>query len=288
MSASEQPAMLKFILAARRKRTDTQARYFYEWGNIHVALMLTTPIVFTLFQRYTQHFAVPDITNTDVPLPLSPMAWDNMADHWLATEHDLLLALKHEQYVTRMQPHKFGDDAFQVVLMTGNLLHQAPDFASGGGVKLLLWAAPPTGQDPAAAIAAWRAEVQAPLLAANRALIRKYVHNTPHPVDPTLFQGTLFARGDVNAFAALDELWFDTLDDLRQLRAPAAITTTTDPARSFSMVTTERVVYDAATPAERTPPPAVHNPASLEARIAAQGFADWNIPLPARRTAAAI
>ena len=45
--------MIKFLLAARKKPQDTQERYFYEWGIIHVALMLTTPAVMKTFRRYS-------------------------------------------------------------------------------------------------------------------------------------------------------------------------------------------------------------------------------------------
>ena len=41
--------MLKFILAARRKPEDTQERYFYEWGVIHVALRVSNPSTLQVF-----------------------------------------------------------------------------------------------------------------------------------------------------------------------------------------------------------------------------------------------
>jgi len=285
-------AMLKFVLAARRKRSDTQERYFYEWGNIHVALMVTTPEVMSFFQRYTQHFSVAGVTDDMLPLPLSDMQWDNMADHWVASYPDLLRSLKAADYVTRMQPHKFGDDAFNVALMSGEVVHQDEGFkARREGVKLLLWLKPPPGRSDGFE-QAWRATFTDTLLASPaKPLIRKYIRNTPRPVDAAMFAGTLFARGGVNEFAVLDELWFDSLEDLAQLRKDPAIDAVIGPAikqlggdpGSFSMVTTERVVYDYVTPGEISPRPATDDPNSLETRIAAQGFKDWNIPKPARR-----
>ena len=55
--------MLKFMLASRRKREDTQERYFYEWGIIHVSLMLQTPSVMDSFRRYVQHYSISGIDN---------------------------------------------------------------------------------------------------------------------------------------------------------------------------------------------------------------------------------
>ena len=63
--------MLKFMLAARRKREDTQERYFYEWGIIHVSLMLQTPTVMDSFRRYVQHYTVSGIANDMLIFPLS-------------------------------------------------------------------------------------------------------------------------------------------------------------------------------------------------------------------------
>ena len=51
-----------------------------------------------------------------------------------------------------------------------------------------------------------------------------------------------------------------------------------DPAGSFSMVTTERVIYDYTRGAESSPVPAVLEPDSLEAAIDGQGYRGWNVP----------
>ena len=276
-------AMLKFIIAGRRKRADTQERYFYEWGNIHVALMVTTPEVMTFFQRYCQHFTVTDVRSEDLPLPLSAMEWDNMADHWVASYDDMLRSVKHPDYVARMQPHKFGDDAFNLVLMSGKVLHQAPGFVSGkGGVKLLLWAKAPQGAGEDFA-ETWKRDVADALLTSPAAgRIRKYIHNRPREIDPALFAGSLFARGGVNEFALLDELWLDSVSDLKALsKEPVlveAMKRLGSHPDSFSMVTTERVIYDYVTPGEISPRPACDRPDSLEARIASQGFSNWNVP----------
>ena len=73
--------MLKFTLAAQRRADTTRERYFFEWGIIHVSLMLQTPSVMDSFRRYVQHYSIDGIDNDMLIYPLSHMDWDNMADH---------------------------------------------------------------------------------------------------------------------------------------------------------------------------------------------------------------
>src|SRR5277367_6410834 len=124
-------SMMKFILAARRKPEDTQERYFYEWGIIHVALMITNPSTQRAFQRYTQHFSINEISNDWLWHPLSPLAWGNMADHWLKSLDDLVASVHSLDYIQRMQPHKFGDSHFAIELTAGRVMYEDPKFANG-------------------------------------------------------------------------------------------------------------------------------------------------------------
>lgn len=284
-------SFLKFILCARRKREDTQERYFYEWGNIHVSLMLTTPEVMAIFKRYAQHYVVAGVSDDMLVFPRSPMEWDNMADHWLAGYEDLLLSVTAQSYVQRMQPHAFGDKAFHLALTRGKTLFRRPGFQSGGGVKLIHWFKKRQDVSVEDFSRQWR-NVYAPAFldtAGGGRLIRKYVQNRAVGLDPAMFQGTLFAHGDVGEFAGIEEIWFDDLEALAQVARNPTIADTVrngtagfvDPNGSFSMVTTERVVYDFVTPGEISPPPAILNPDSLEARAVAQGYRDWAIPKPA-------
>ena len=100
--------MLKFMLAARRKREDTQERYFFEWGVIHVSLMLQTPSVMNSFRRYVQHYSIGGVADGMLIYPLSPMGMDNMADHVVDDYEAVGIPYKDEDYPNRMQPHKFG------------------------------------------------------------------------------------------------------------------------------------------------------------------------------------
>ena len=280
---------IKFLICARRKRGDTQQRYFYEWGNIHVALMLTTPDVMRVFRRYVQHYAITGVTDDMLPIPLSPMQWDNMADHWVDGYEGFLASLNAEGYVQRMQPHVFGDREFVLALTRGTVLYEIPGFRSGG-VKLIHWLRSKPGLSQTEFNRLWRQRYAPAFLeaVAGRALVRKYVRNELLDLDAQVFRGSLFEAGAVGGYSGVEELWFRDVESLAQLRGDAALCAAVrdgmaefvDLEHSFSMVTTERVVYDFVTPSEMSPPPAVLNPDSLEAKVVGQGYRDWNIPRP--------
>ena len=281
--------MMKFILAARRKPGDTQERYFYEWSIIHVALMITNPSTQRAFQRYAQHYTINGVPPDLLWHPLSPMAWDNMADHWLSGLEDLGKSVHSADYIHRMQPHKFGDSNFAVELTGGKVTYEAPGFENGG-VKLIhfLKKRPELSQE--AFIDRWENEHAATLIDALKplGLLRKYVQNARLPLDPAVLKGTLFEAGGVGQHAGIEEFWFNSLADLERLRADRAAwdrivasdRRLTAETGSFSMVTTERVVFDYVTPGRQTPKPAVMTPGTLEALIDAQGYTGFNIPRP--------
>lgn len=284
--------MIKFIIAARRKPQDTQERYFYEWGVIHVALMVTSPSVMRTFKRYVQHYSISGIGGDMLIHPLSPMAWDNMADHWMESQDDMVESVRANDYVQRMQPHVFGDKEFVLQLTTGEVLHEEEGFAPGG-VKLIHFLKKKPDLSLAEFNRRWREQHAPAVLEATRGqgLIMKYVQNRQFEFDPTFFKGTLFAHGGVNSFAGVEEFWFDNLGDLARLRRDPRIYEAirsseagfVDPADSFSMVTTERVIYDYTRGEQSSPKPAVLNPDSLEAAIYRQGLRDWNLPPASRK-----
>jgi hypothetical protein len=279
--------MIKFIIAARRKREDTQERYFYEWGIIHVALMVTTPSVMQTFRRYVQHYSIPGIEDDRLLHPLSPMAWDNMADHWLDGLEQMVTAVRAGDYVARMQPHVFGDKEFVLQLMEGEVLHEAAGFQSGG-VKLIHFLKRDPRLTRAEFNARWRGSHAPALLAATvgPARLRRYVQNRALEFERSFFRGSIFEHGEVNGYDGVEEFWFDTVDDLSKLRHDPAILGAVrdseaglvDAGCSFSMVTTERVIYDYTRGADSSPQPAILNPESLEAAIFRQGLSGWNLP----------
>ena len=279
---------MKFILAARRRPDTPQERYFYEWSVIHVALMITNPSTQRAFTRYAQHYSINGISNDLLWVPLSPMAWDNMADHWLEKFEDLGASVHSPDYVLRMQPHKFGDDHFAVELTSGREIYEAPGFQSGG-VKLIHYLKTRPGESQESFDRRWRDEHAPLVLEALRPLgvLRKYVQNPRLPLDPAFFKGTLFEAGGVGQHGGIEEFWFPDLKSLSRLRADPAweairrsYASLIADTGSFSMVTTERVVFDYVTPGRQTPRPAVLTPGTLEALIDAQGYTGFNIPKP--------
>lgn len=280
-------SIMKFLLAARRKREDTRERYFYEWGVIHVALMITNPSTQRAFARYAQHFSIDAVDDDVLWFRRSDMGWDGMSDHWLRSMDDLKLAVSGEDYKVRMQPHKFGGDEFCVELTDGREMYEAPGFQNGG-VKLIHFLRKLPQYTEAQFDARMREEHGPRLLEALRPLgiLRKYVQNPRLPLDPALFKGSLFEQGGMGNHAMIEEFWFSGPEDLQRLRAASAwdaIRASYDAlaaAGSFSMVTTERVVFDYVTPGRQTPRPAVLTPGTLEWMIDQQGYMGFNIPKP--------
>jgi hypothetical protein len=282
--------VVKFQLISRRKPADSQEKYFYEWGIIHVALMITTPSVMRTFKRYAQHFTVNDVDGSQLLYPLSDMAWDNLADHWLERPEDNLVPFASDDYMQRMHPHNFGDSNFVIEYTTETLRDDAPDFEPGG-VKLIQVVRSRPGLSRDQFAAAWRDKHAAALLTAGATRPGRLVQNVHAEVDKEVFRGTLFELAGVGGYAGIEELWFGDLDALLAYTQDAGVREAVladdapvDPGGSFSMVVTERVVYDYTLGEESSPLPAVLDPTSLEARVDAQKYRGWNVPGRAQRT----
>ena len=276
--------MIKFQLISRRKPGDSQEKYFYEWGIIHVALMITTPSVMRTFKRYAQHFTVNGVDGSQLLYPLSDMAWDNFADHWLERPEDNLIPFRSDDYLQRMHPHNFGDSTFVIEYLTETFRDEQPDVGPGG-VKLIQVVKSRPGLSPEEFAAAWRERHAAALLTAGASRPGRLVQNAHAEVDKEDFKGTLFALAGVGGYAGIEELWFEDLDALLRFTQDAGVRDVVlaadapvDPDGSFSMVVTERVIYDYATDGVDCPAPAVLDPASLEARVDAQKYRGWNAP----------
>jgi hypothetical protein len=279
--------MMKFILAARRKPQDTQERYFYEWGIIHVALMVTTPSVMRSFKRYAQHYSVSGVLSDSLVYPLSPMAWDNMADHWVEDLESLVLPFKSADYCERMQPHSFGDSNFALELTSTLPIYETHDFKSGG-VKLVHFLKRRAEVSQDEFVNCWRTEY-APVIVKQMqrlGVLRKYQLNPQLTLNPQVFKGTLFERGGVGHYGGIEEIWLNSLHDLAVLRNDAQAYREIRSMASkfvaaegtFSMVTTERVIYDYSVPGRASPVPAVLRSGTLESLIDAQGYKSWNLP----------
>ena len=284
--------MVKWFIVSRRQPGQTRERVFYEWAIIHVALMLTTPTEMRKFRRYVQHFGIPGtdtklpahpLSNAQLVFPLSDEVWETVADHWLDKPEHIFDVLQSRDYVQRMQPHSFTDpNGFITELMEGEQLYAKDGFYSGG-VKLFhfLRKRPDLSLDQFRNLLQDHAKVVLDAASA-KGVVKKYVINWQLPMDNRNLRGSLFERAEVGAYAGIEELWFESLEDLIQLRIDPEIYGAIRPsadrladAGSFSMVAKERVVYDYVTPGHLSPPPAVLDPSSLEAALDRQGYLDW-------------
>jgi EthD domain len=280
--------MMKFILAARRKPEDTQENYFYQWSIIHVALMITNPSTLQAFRRYAQHYAINDVAEDLLLHPRSPMAWDNMADHWLVSFDNLVASVRSNDYIKRLQPHRFGDSNFVVELTGDRVVFEEPGFKNGG-VKLIHFLRKHRDLSFEEFDQRWKGEHAAAVIEALKPLriLRKYVQSPRLELEPTFFKGTLFEAGGVGIHAGIEEFWFHGVENLARLRnEPKAWNRIVASDRklaaesSFSMVTTERVVFDYATAGIMMPKPAVLTPGTLESMIDAQGYVGFDVPKP--------
>lgn len=276
--------MLKFMLAAQRKPDMTRERYFYEWGIIHVSLMLQTPSVMDSFRRYVQHYSIDGIDNGMLIFPLSPMDWDNMADHVVDNYEAIGLPFQDQDYPNRMQPHKFGSDNFVVELLDWETIYEEPGFYAGG-VKLLHWLRKKPELSYEQFNSKWREHARM-MVDLTGGLIRKLVIDKHVPMDPAVFKGTLFEFGNVGHYAGVEEIWFRSVEDVARLRRDSQLY---EPLRrsyadfvsdddTFSMVTTERVIYDYITPGRISPKASVLIPGTLEYEVDKQGYKGWNVP----------
>lgn len=277
--------MLKFMLAAKRRPDTTRERYFFEWGIIHVSLMLQTPSVMDSFRRYVQHFSIDGISDDMLIYPLSPMDWDNMADHVVDNYEAIGLPFMDEDYPNRMQPHKFGSDDFAVELLDWETVYEEEGFYAGG-VKLIHWLRKRPELSHEEFNAKWREHGRRMVEVAPKGLVRKVVIDKHVPMDPAVFKGTLFEFGNVGHYAGVEEIWFRNLEDLAKLRQDPALCAELKagyqgfvaPDDTFSMVTTERVVYDFITPGHISPKASVLMPGTLEYLVDKQGYKGWNVP----------
>jgi EthD domain len=286
--------MIKFWITNRPRPDQTREEFDYEWGVMHLSLMATTKAPMTAFQGYVQHRSVDGITDDLLIHSLPREKWYGIADHWLNGLEDLYGAMD-EEYRRRMQPHNFADSAFILELTSGEVLYDQPETALGkGGVKLVTFLKRRADISQDEFERQWRevhAEKFLHATTVERDLVRRYVQNPQLPLDPATFKGTLFEVGGCQTYAGIEEVWFDNLDALTALRTDESLgrTLTTseqdfvDIEGSFSMVVVERLVFDRTDPA--CPQPAILNPASFEARIAASERepSEWNTIVPVER-----
>lgn len=284
--------MMNFWLATRPRPGADRDLFDFEWGIMHVALMLTTPSVMEGFVKYAQHRVPDGVPEAAADYRAHENNWYGLSNHQLPELASLERIFSGEDYPRRMTPHSFGDDQFTI-----ELTHVLVEADLGGGpvrgrgVKVVnfLAAAPGVDQDTYASVVADEYAPRLLQFADEGGELQRYVHNIQLPLDAAMFQGTLFEKGGVQTYAAIEELWFPSLQaaqrfrerrehdhELQEIRRRII-----DADRSFSMVTVERVVWDFAAP-DAPKPAAVSDHDGVEARTLAseRPWGRWNEIVP--------
>ncbi|PQV43980.1 hypothetical protein [Paraburkholderia sp. BL21I4N1] len=282
--------MIRFWIVSKPREGDSKENFDYQWGCVHVALMLTTRSVMRGFHRYVQHRVPDGIEHHTFPYAFSSRNWYSCSDHVLDNIQALTEGIfGDEEYPRRMQPHKFGADDFVLELTSGgDLIASAPGFARGrGGVKLLNFikrSDAVSQQD----FELWWRHTYAPCVANAVAagLVLAYSQSTQLPLEASSFGGTLFERGGVQTYAGIEELWFSDMPSISTFTEcldgyirSADVEQHIDSAGSFSMPTVERVVFDQSDKRYR---PAILDPATIESSAHDQErkWGEWNKVFP--------
>jgi len=271
--------MIKFIIITRRKPDFSRERFFYEWAFIHVSLMLLTAPSMRRFRRYVQHFGNCDISDEFRLLPHPEMNWEIYSEHWLETFE----FVHHPDYTEQMQPHSFSDKAMEIVFLEGETMYKREDFRSGG-VKLIHRLVRRTELETDDFVKYWREEHAPKLIDMLKWHgLRRYELNLPYEFDVNAFRdsrkGTLFDEAELATASGFEEMWFDSLEDAMAIASradlrdalKASLTKFVDVQKSYSLFANERVVFDFVTPGEMSPPPAVLQQGSLEAKVFKSG-----------------
>ncbi len=241
--------MSKFMLANRRKEGMTLEQFRYEWGVVHVAVMLTTPSALQIFRRYVQGYSLTDVAGGGLAYPLNPEGWDGFAALSFETLDDFARSMGEQDYFDRAKPHDFSDPAMVLELTGEEVIFDDLRAPEDETVKLVhfLGRAPGVGRVEFAE--AWRGEHAPALADAAAGLVAKYVQNPTLGLEGSVFEGSAYAQGVFGKYGGVEELFFASRADfdaftaderLRELLRQRKIV---DSAASFSMVVSDRLRF---------------------------------------------
>ncbi len=184
--------MITWWIVGRRKPGMSQARYFYEWSVVHVALMLTTPSVMKVFRRYVQCYRVNDVPDEVLVHPQSAQSWDSIGVHYFTDKADMVESVTAPDYVARMQPHMFSDSAFIFEFTTPEPVFDSGRLPSDGALKVVNFLKARAGMSAQEFTGIWRDEHTPVLLdsAADAGVVRKYVRNPAYSLSASIEDGT--------------------------------------------------------------------------------------------------
>jgi EthD domain len=244
--------MNKFMLANRRKQGMTVDSFRYEWGVVHVALMLTTPSAMEIFRRYVQGYSLEDVADSLLAYPLAPERWDGFASLSFETLDDFARSLEEPDYLERARPHDFSDPAMVLELTREEVILDDLAAPEEDVVKLVhfLRRAPSVGREQFTE--SWRGGYAAALAGATKGLVGKYVQNPSLALEGSVFEGSAYAQGVFGRFGGIEELFFASRGDFVAFAQDAHVRELlrehgrgiVDPEGSFSMVVTDRLRFE--------------------------------------------
>ncbi len=266
--------MIRFWLASKPAPGDSLDNFDYQWGVVHVALMLTTRSVMSNFRRYVQHRVPPALDVQPSQYARSERAWYSISDHIVDGVDNITHIFREGEYSRRMQPHKFGSTEFAIELTDlGETMFERDVAPPGTGqVKLVNFIRKAEGVGHDEFVAWWHEKYAAETVgyAERSGMIQRYIQSSQLPLDAQVFQGTLFEAGGVQTYSGIEEIYFDSVEAYQryaQENRPEGGNRDVDlidTVRSFSMPTVERVVFDFLSDG---PAPSVVDPSSLEYRV---------------------
>jgi hypothetical protein len=244
---------VKFVLANRRKDGMTLEEFRYEWGVVHVAIMVTSPGATERIRRYVQGYSLQDaFPDVLLAYPYAAERWDGFAS--LAFE---TLA----EFLTSVQPRRGGpahdfSHPSMVVDVTGEEVVlfdelQSLQASEEDTVKLVHFLRPAPGVSRQHFADGWRDGYAAAVAEAARGAARKYALSPPVPLDASPFEGTPYGQGAFGTYWGIEELFFGSRAEFAAFagdaRARELITKAgsglIDAAGSFSMVVTDRLRF---------------------------------------------
>jgi hypothetical protein len=240
---------VKFVLANRRKEGMTLEEFRYEWGVVHVAIMVTSPPATDRIRRYVQGYSL-EGNFPDVPLayPFSPEHWDGFAS--LAFE-------TLEEFLTSVQPrgsgptHDFSHPSMVVDVAREEVVFDELEATEEDTVKLVHFLRPAPGVSREQFAGSWRDNYAPAVVEATKGAVKKYVQNPTIPLEASPFEGTAYGQGAFGTYGGIEELFFASQEDFsayaddaqaRELLRKAGHGLV-DAEGSFSMVVTDRLRF---------------------------------------------
>jgi hypothetical protein len=263
---------VKFVLANRRKDGMSLEEFRYEWGVVHVAIMVTSPGATERIRRYVQGYSLQDVfPDVTLAYPYSPERWDGFA----SLAFDTL-----GEFLTSVQPRRGGPShdfshPSMVVDVTAEevVVFDELDTAEQDTVKLVHFLRPARGVSRERFAEGWLDGYAVAVAEASQGVASKYVLSPPVPLDASPFEDSPYGQGAFGTYWGIEELFFASRADFAAFAADAqarellrkAGDGLVDAGGSFSMVVTDRLRFVSTVSPDGT---AVHTwaPPGLEIR----------------------